>query len=398
MKKASVLISIAILLCLLSALALLPGRNDDVLDAVSISGLLPSPSPSLMPSPSPVITPSPTVQPSPSPSPSPSPQPEYYVVSMVGDCTVASSQHHKGTAYAFESIVGDSYSYPFAETIGYFEDDYLSLANMEGVFTKNSRSSGATFVFKSDPEYAKVFSQGGIDMVTLANNHSLDFGAQGLEDTRAALDAEGVRYVCDDGWYIYQKDDGIKIGVYAKLYPTVQNVEKGIAELKEAGAEVIIAALHWGIEGSYQVTADQQAVGHAAIDAGALIVYGCHPHVLQKTEEYNGGYIFNSLGNWSFGGNTNPRDRDTAIIRATLQRSANSEISVSSVEYIPCELSGSAGCNDYQPHPYEEGSEGFLRAMSKLDGTFTGPDLSIDYSAFHKNDSETAGTPDETPG
>ena len=70
--------------------------------------------------------------------------------------------------------------------------------------------------------------------------------------------------------------------------------------------------MHWGLEGSYRVTESQKQLGRAAIDAGADIVYGSHPHVLQQIDEYNGGYIVNSLGNWSFGGNTAPRDRDAA--------------------------------------------------------------------------------------
>ena len=268
----------------------------------------------------------------------------------------------------------------------------MSIANLEGTFTASSASSGATFVFKSDPAYANILREGSIELVTLGNNHGSDFGAQGVSDTKDALDAVGVAWAAEDDIRLYQSGDGPVVGVYSKLYPTAADVTAGMARLKEAGAEVLIAGLHWGIEGSYRVTADQEAVGHAAIDAGALIVYGCHPHVLQRVEEYHGGCILYSLGNWSFGGNTAPRDRDTAIIRVSVLRDTDGALSVSGTEWIPCCLSGTAGVNDYQPEPYPEGSEDYARTLSKLDGSFSGPDLTIDYSAFHTEEAADAET------
>ena len=144
--------------------------------------------------------------------------------------------------------------------------------------------------------------------------------------------------------------------------------------------------MHWGIEGSYRVTGGQEQLGRAAIDAGADIVYGSHPHVLQRIDEYNGGYIVNSLGNWSFGGNTAPRDRDTAIVRFSVKRDLDGTVSVEGYEVVPCCLSSTEGINDYRPTPYEEGSEAYERTMSKLDGSFDGPDLVVDYSEYHKGE------------
>ena len=315
---------------------------------------------------------------------------------MVGDCTLASSQHHKGSSVAFESYVNGDFAYPFAKTKQYFEDDYLSIANMEGCFTTATQSSGATFVFKSDPEYAKIFTEGSIEMVVLGNNHSGDFLNQGRLDTQASLDAEGILWAEDNGCRIYEKPDGLKIGVYSKLYPQAGEVVAGVEKLKSEGCEVIIVGLHWGLEGTYRPTVDQQNVGHAAIDAGAHIVYGSHPHVLQRTEEYNGGIILYSLGNWSFGGNTNPRDKDTAIARVSIKRDIDGSISIDSLELIPCRLSGSPDYNNYQPVPYEEGSAEYDRAMSKLDGSWNGPDLTIDYSAFHSPSPTPSAAPTPT--
>jgi len=308
------------------------------------------------------------------------------VLSFVGDCTLASIQN-KGVSYGnFERVVGTDYAWPFAATKQFFENDYLSLANLESTFTTATQSNGATFVFKADPAYAQILSEGSVEFVTLANNHSDDFLARGREDTAAALDAVGVGYAFNDGTYLYRSGDGPVIGIYCKLYPEVygaDSVKEGIAALREAGAEIVIAALHWGLEGSYQVTYSQEAVGRAVIDAGADVVWGSHSHVLQRVEEYGGGYIFYSLGNWSFGGNSAPRDRDTAILQLTVRRDPDGRCTLDGLERIPCRLSGEEAYNDYQPQPYDPEEPGYARALSKLDGSWNGADLSIDYSAFH---------------
>ena len=382
MRKIVTIITIFMLVALIAAAALFLRSGN--------FGATPQPT-----APAAELTPSPTPSPTPTPTPQPTetPEPEQtsFVFSFVGDCTLSSSQHAKNSEFAYERIIGTDFGYPFAKTVQYFADDYMSLANMEGTFTDAGASSGGTFTFKSGAEFANIFAEGGIDFVTLANNHSGDYLAAGREDTRTALDAAGVVYAGDNETCLYQREGGPLVGVYAKLYPTLSDVTAGIAALKEQGAEIIIAALHWGLEGQYRPTADQQAVGHAAIDAGAHIVYGSHPHVLQRTEEYDGGCILYSLGNWSFGGNTNPRDRDSAILRVTVEKGEDGVYRFGALEKIPCALSGSEGYNDYQPVPYEAGSVAYERTMSKLDGSFTGPDLTIDYSAFHKN--ETAGEP-----
>ena len=154
-------------------------------------------------------------------------------------------------------------------------------------------------------------------------------------------------------------------------------------KLKEAGADILIFAPHWGTEGSYKVTANQESFAHAAIDAGAHIVFGTHPHVLQKMEAYNGGYIFYSLGNFSFGGNTAPRDVDTAIAQVTVKKDGDSW-AVDDYDLIPCRLSSTDSKNDYCPRPYKEDEEGYTRALSKLDGSWTGSDLSVDYSFMYR--------------
>lgn len=351
----------------------------------------PTPPPTAEPTPSPTPTPTPSPTPAPTPTPTPEPQPEYFTVSMVGDCTLTSSQYNNH----FETTLNGDMSWPFSGTIQYFKDDYLTIANLECSFSDTPLYGTGTFQFCGAAENAQILTDGSVEFVTLGNNHTMDFGQTGLENTEKALDAAGVAYAPPDGSYVYQNGDGITIGLYAARWCAGEaEVRAGVSALAaREDVDIVICLMHWGIEGSYRVISGQEQLGRAAIDAGADIVYGSHPHVLQRIDEYNGGYVIYSLGNWSFGGNTAPRDRDTAIVQFTIKRDVDGTVSVEGYEAIPCCLSSTEGVNDYRPVPYEEGSAEYQRAMSKLDGSFDGPDLTIDYSEFHKDEeSGTAGT------
>ena len=214
----------------------------------------------------------------------------------------------------------------------------------------------------------------------MGNNHTEDFGQKGIDRTHAALDAVGTPYIDANGYQIFEVE-GMRLGVYVAPYmPTEADVRSGVAALQAEQADLIVVCAHWGNEGTYHPTEEQTRVGHAAIDAGADIVYGTHPHVLQPMEQYGDGYILYSMGNFSFGGNTAPRDRDAAIAQAHITLNRDGLYSVESLDFIPCCLSSTPKVNDYRPEPYEEGSEEYERTISKLNGTFDGPDLNVNYS------------------
>lgn len=336
----------------------------------------------------PVSTPEPEATPSPTPEP---PEDEYFTISMVGDCTLSSSQRED----YFETVVNGDMSWPFSGTKQYFEDDYLTIANLECSLSHEMLYGSATFTFCGDAENAEMLVQGGVDFVTLGNNHTMDFGQIGLDNTKGVLEEYGVAYAAPDASYIYEADGGITVGLYAAPWTASQaQVVSGVSALAaNPDVDIVICLMHWGIEGSYRQNSAQTSTAYAAINAGADIVYGSHPHVLQPIEEYNGGYIVYSLGNFVFGGNNAPRDRDTAIVQFTVKRSADGSVSVEGWEAIPCSLSSTSVTNDFRPEPYEEGSEEYERAMSKLNGTFTGPDLVVDYSEYE--DEGEAGTTEQ---
>lgn len=311
---------------------------------------------------------------------SPSPEPEYFTLSFIGDCTPAAAEGRKDQENSYESVVAGDWQYPFSLTKDFFADDDFTFANLECALTDADYANTKAFMFRADPEYSNILKEGGADFVTLANNHILDCGEEGYRDTKTVLDERGISYVGRNEYTIYETDSGLKIGIYGDSFTTKAKVQAGIAALKEGGAELIIAALHWGDEGSYSVNDLQHELGHAAVDSGAHFVYGSHPHTLQPHEEYNGGVIYYSLGNWTFGGNTVPRDPDTIILKLSVVRDTEGNVSIAGHDAIPCAFTGDRGGNDYRPKVYEVGSEDYRRTLSKINGTYSGPDLSINYT------------------
>ena len=331
-----------------------------------------------------VVLPEPeyTVPPvTPAATPAPTPTDEYFVISMCGDCTLSSTQREN----TFETIVGGDMTYPFSGVKQYFEDDYLSIANLECSLSPEYLSGHSTFQFCGDAENAQMLVEGGIDFVTLANNHTMDFGQRGLDNTMAVLDEYPVAYAPPDGSYVYQAGDGIRVGLYAARWMAgEEEICAGVSALAEReDVDLVICLMHWGVEGSYRASGTQISLGQAAVNAGADIVYGSHPHVLQPVERYRGSYIVYSLGNFVFGGNTAPRDRDTVILQFTVKRAVDGDISLEGWEAIPCSLSSTPINNDFRPEPYEPDSEEYERTMSKLDGSFTGPNLVVDHSKYN---------------
>ncbi len=310
------------------------------------------------------------------------PKEQRYVLTFVGDCTLASSQDKYQATGSFIKTVGEDYDYPFRNVVQFFENDDFTMVNLESVLADEGKATGGkTFTFKGPTAYTQILTGSSVEAVTLANNHTEDYGADGYASTTAALDHAGVPYVEKDGTLLFTTESGLTIGVYAATFKVdEEDMCMDIADLRARGAEIVVCAFHWGTEGSYRPNAEQQKYGHAAIDAGADIVYGSHPHVLQRIEEYNGGIIYYSLGNFSFGGNHFPRDMDSVIVRQEVIRREDGTLELGELELIPVSISSMQNQNNFQPTPYEPGSKEYDRTLTKLDGTWTGADLVVDYS------------------
>ena len=327
------------------------------------------------------------------------PKEKHYTLTFAGDCTFGSVASNWSNPNHFIKTIGENYDYPFANVRKFFENDDFTIINLEGPLTDSS-SGGANkrFSFRGPTAYTQIMTGSSVEAVTLANNHSEDFGKAGYESTTKVLKEAGITYVEKNGTAMYTTESGLKIGLYAGAFDiSTSDVKNDIAKLRNSGAEIVICAFHWGEEGHYRPSADQQKIAKAAIDAGADIVYGHHPHVLQKIEQYKDGYIFYSLGNFSFGGAALPGDYDTAMLQMDVVRDENGKVSLGELTIIPCSISSTTKQNNFQPTPLEEGKV-YDRVLSKLDGSFKGANLNVDYSKLDPKP-ETPDTPDtpDTP-
>lgn len=303
------------------------------------------------------------------------------VFTFAGDCTLGCHTSHTHAGYGFLLTVGEDYEYPFKNVKSWFENDDLTMVNLEGPLTDEGRARGSRYSFRGPESYVNMLTQNSIEAVTLANNHAFDYGETGYNRTKAVLEENGVPYVEQNDSRIITLENGVTVGLYGTVYNSVdkETTIAGIKALKEQNVDLIIYVPHWGTEHSFRPTDEQVELGHAAIDAGAHIVFGSHPHVLQPIEEYNGGIIYYSMGNFCFGGHTNPRDKDSVLIQQEVIRTHDGAVSLGELTLIPCSIS-SSDRNNYQPTPYEAGSEMYNRVLAKLKGVFDGSNLDVDYS------------------
>ena len=321
----------------------------------------------------------------------PEPTPEYFTISAIGDLTLASHQNlGDASEYSYTSRMNGDYTYPFQNTIQYFEADDLTIGNLECTFSDRRLSSSSLFYFQAPADRANVLPVNSIDFVTTANNHCMDFGEVGFNENCKALEAVGQAYGIDEQAQIITTESGLRVGIYtvgndagsSGYIPSTEHAVSAIEQLREDGAEYIICMFHWGKELQYTPSENMISLAHACIDAGAGLVYGTHPHCLEPVEEYNGGIILYSMGNFSFGGNTDPTDWDTAIVQVQVVRKGT-ETYNEGWTAIPCRCSENTKVNDYKPTPYEEDSEDYARIMSKLLGTYEGENAVKDYSGWY---------------
>ena len=126
-------------------------------------------------------------------------------------------------------------------------------------------------------------------------------------------------------------------------------IKTNIQSLKDKGADIVVCAFHWGVELSDTPDENQVTLAHFAIDNGADLVIGHHPHIIQGIESYKGKYIAYSLGNFCFGGNTSPTETDTIIFQADVTLDAGRNVTGTSIKAIPCSITSDSSTNNYQP-------------------------------------------------
>ena len=323
-------------------------------------------------------------------------------LSVVGDCTLGTDEtfDYDTSLNAYYENYGADYFLQNVKDI--FSTDDLTIANFEGTLTDSDEREDKTFAFKAPASYASILTGGSVEAVNTANNHSHDYGEQSFDDTLAALDDAGIVHFGYDETAVMDVK-GIKVGLVGiyELYDHLereQQLKDNIAKVKADGAQLIVVIFHWGNETETVPDSNQTTLGRIAIDEGADLVCGHHPHVLQGIETYKGRNIVYSLGNFCFGGNSSPSDMDTMIYQQTFTIDANGVKKDNVTNIIPCSISSAAydGYNNYQPTP-AEGDEA-TRILEKINersswiSTAEGSTFTAKYNSNNDSQSSSADT------
>ena len=323
-------------------------------------------------------------------------------LSVVGDCTLGTDEtfDYDTSLNAYYENYGADYFLQNVKDI--FSADDLTIANFEGTLTDSDEREDKTFAFKAPASYASILTGGSVEAVNTANNHSHDYGDQSFDDTLAALDDAGIVHFGYDETAVMDVK-GIKVGLVGiyELYDHLereQQLKDNIAKVKADGAQLIVAIFHWGNETETVPDSNQTTLGRIAIDEGADLVCGHHPHVLQGIETYKGRNIVYSLGNFCFGGNSSPSDMDTMIYQQTFTIDADGVKKDNVTNIIPCSISSAAydGYNNYQPTP-AEGEEatrilGKINEQSSWISTAEGSTFTAKYNSNNDSQSSSADT------
>lgn len=301
-------------------------------------------------------------------TPEPKMTPVSLTLSVVGDCTLGTDEN-----FDYDTSLNTYYEnygadYFLANVKSIFSADDLTIANFEGTLTESTEREDKQFAFKAPASYANILTAGSVEAVNTANNHSHDYGEQSFDDTLKALDAAGIIHFGYDETAVTEVK-GIKVGLVG-IYELndhlgrKEQLKQNIAKVKNEGAQLVIVIFHWGNEKEEVPDENQKTLGHLAIDEGADLVCGHHPHVLQGIEKYKGKNIVYSLGNFCFGGNAYPSDMDTMIFQQTFTIDQNGVKADDVTNIIPCSISSDSDYNNYQPTPAE--GEEADRIMKKI--------------------------------
>jgi len=301
--------------------------------------------------------------------PEPEPEPVEITISFAGDTTIGYDDS-RGYEWSFAQEVerqGD-YGYFFRNIKDIFEKDDLTLVNLETTLTTATERADKTFCFKGDPEWVNILLEGSVEAVNISNNHIYDYLEQGFNDTIKVLEDAGILY-SGEGHVARFEIKGVKISSLGFTGWGTWDKERIGEKIRQEAeeADIVIVSFHWGKERSHYPNKVQMELGRWSIDNGASVVVGHHPHVIQGIEKYKDRYIVYSLANWSFGGNRNPKYKDTFIFQNTFKVVPEEGVKESQGNIIPCSISSANERNNYQPTPLEgEEKERVLQDIYKF--------------------------------
>ena len=336
----------------------------------------------------------------------PEPVSESITLTFTGDCTFGRDQSFDYDT-SFDAFYEENgYEYFFANVKNIFEQDDLTVVNFEGTLTNvdSSERVDKQYAFKADPSYVKILSTSGVDAANMANNHSEDYGEQSYTDTLQYLSEAGITtFGYSDSKVVDVK--GVKVGLVGILelfeekdcqYKMIEQIDA----VKAQGAQIVVVTMHWGEEAQYYYDQDQYDLGRIAIDHGADLVIGHHPHRVQAIETYKGKNIVYSLGNFCFGGNYEPSDMDSFVYQQTFTVNGGELVEDNVTNLIPISISSASSYNNYQPTPYEDPDE-IARIIAKIKDLTAEPGVPLtEWSSGQSanNNSETGSSGQSTEG
>ena len=311
-------------------------------------------------------------------------------LTFLGDCLVSTYKggESKGTFNWYAKNYPATYF--FEKVYDTLSADDYTIANCETVLTdrtltpRDKGTGSRVFWFYGPSANAKIFTAGSVEVTGVVNNHMKDYGQAGYEDTLAALKKENL-IIGDYNKPVYLEKNGIKAAIMFVNLWSLGDADKIIADMKklDADTDYKIIYFHGGVEGTNYPEQWKVNACRKLIDSGANFVIGMHPHVLQPIEEYHGGVIVYSLGNFLFGGNTAPV-KNTIIYQIELKKGSYSQ------NVIPCQVySGSR--NNWQPcYPETESSrQKTLDLLVMTDKRYSGSPSSNTSSDASSNTSST---------
>ena len=288
-------------------------------------------------------------------------------ITCTGDFTIGGDNYHRKGKKFYDELKkhGDDISFTMQNVREIFKQDDLTLVNFEGTLTDTKyvpdNKKGNDFLFNISPSYVSVLPNNYIEAVSLANNHVMDHGTEGYEETKQTLYDAGVVYSTPEDIGLYTVN-GVTIamlsylcidrydkpvGGFDNLY---DKVAYDIASTKEQ-YPIVIVSFHWGQELDYRPNERQKKMGRLAVDSGADLVIGHHSHRINPIEEYNGVYICYSLGNFCFSGNDRPKDMNSIMFQTRFRVSKSGNITNTGFRIIPIRITSLKDRNDYIPTP-----------------------------------------------
>ena len=275
-------------------------------------------------------------------------------VTFLGDCTLGGESPAKYPTLSFARRIRDNgVEFPFRELTRLTAEDDLTVANLEGVLTdRKLTKEKKTFNFKGPTSYTEILQAGSVECVTLANNHSHDYGGPGYRDTKAALKAAGICWFGTDAPAIWESGEGLKIGFlgvgYSLSGSNYEAYKKYAKRLRDSGCAAIVTFMHTGTEYSYSPPSDYQKQVTSRSAPYSDLIIGSHPHVPQGYTVLDGVPVVYSLGNCVFGGNTYPKDKDALVVQAVLHFT-DGVLTAIDLHFRPISVTSDSHYNNYSP-------------------------------------------------